>query len=245
MGYLSGFHAIEERIKAAPPGQAGPLLVAKAGPRARKILDLAVERKIRVNRVGTHELDRLAPDHRGIALYVEEPGKDGEVTLASFLAGLGDRTDALVVILDEITDPHNYGAILRSCDQFAVDLALTRNRRIAKYAEIVSKTSAGADIWVPVAEAANLPRAADTLKEAGFWIYGADMAGDAVWDKDLRGRTAIILGGEGTGLSRLLKERCDALIAIPSRGRVDSLNVSVAAGALLYEASRQRWQGGN
>jgi 23S rRNA (guanosine2251-2'-O)-methyltransferase len=144
------------------------------------------------------------------------------------------------VILDEITDPHNYGAILRSCDQFAVDLVVTRTRRIAKYAEIVSKTSAGADAWVPVAETANLTRALGSLKEAGFWIYGADMAGDAVWSRDLRGRTAIVLGSEGTGVGRLLKEQCDALVGIPSRGRIDSLNVSVAAGVLLYEVNRQR-----
>jgi 23S rRNA (guanosine2251-2'-O)-methyltransferase len=243
MGYLSGFHAIEERIKAASPGQVGPLLVAKPGPRARKLVDLAVERKIQVNRAGTHELDRLAPDHRGIVLYIEDSGTGNGVTLASFLAGLGDRQDALTVILDEITDPHNYGAILRSCDQFGADLVVTRTRRIAKYAEIVSKTSAGADSWVPVAETANLSRAVESLKEAGFWIYGADMGGDPIWSRDLRGRTAIILGGEGSGLSRLLKERCDALVAIPSRGRLDSLNVSVAAGVLLYEIHRQRGRG--
>ena len=242
MGYLSGFHAIEERSKAAPPGQAGPLLVAKAGPRARKIVDLAVERKIRVNRVGTHELDRLAPDHRGIALCIEDSGAGNEVSLAGFLAGLGARKEALAVILDEITDPHNYGAILRSCDQFAVDLVVTRTRRIAKHADIVATSSAGADAWVPVAETPNLLRALESLKGAGFWIYGADMAADAVWSKDLRGRTALILGGEGTGLSRLLRERCDALVGIPSRGRINSLNVSVAAGVLLYETSRQRKQ---
>jgi 23S rRNA (guanosine2251-2'-O)-methyltransferase len=242
MGYLSGFHAIEERIKAASPGQAGPLLVAKAGPRAREIVDLAVERKIRVNRVGTHELDRLVPGHRGIALYTENAGTGNEVTLASFLAGLGDRKDALAVVLDEITDPHNYGAILRSCDQFGVDLVITRNHRIAKYAEVVSKTSAGAVSWVPVAEAANLVRAVEDLKGGGFWIYGADMAGEAVWAKDLRGRTAIILGGEGTGISRLLREKCDGMVSIPSQGRIDSLNVSVAAGVLFYEITRQRRQ---
>jgi 23S rRNA (guanosine2251-2'-O)-methyltransferase len=242
MGYLSGFHAIEERIRAALPGQVGPLLVAKAGPRAREIVDLAVERKIRVNRVGTHELDRLAPDHRGIALYTEDAGTGSEITLAGFLAGLGDRKDALAVVLDEITDPHNYGAILRSCDQFKVDLVITRNRRIAKYAEVVSKTSAGAVSWVPVAEAANLVRAVDDLKAGGFWIYGADMAGEAVWAKDLRGRTAIILGGESTGISRLLRGKCDGMVSIPSQGRIDSLNVSVAAGVLLYEIIRQRRQ---
>jgi 23S rRNA (guanosine2251-2'-O)-methyltransferase len=145
-------------------------------------------------------------------------------------------------VLDEITDPHNYGAILRSCDQFGADLVITRNRRIAKYAEVVSKTSAGAVSWVPVAETANLVRAVEDLKEGGFWIYGADMAGDVVWEKDLRGRTAIILGGEGTGVTRLLREQCDAMVAIPSCGRIDSLNVSVAAGVLLYEITRQRKQ---
>jgi 23S rRNA (guanosine2251-2'-O)-methyltransferase len=242
MGYLSGFHAIEERIKAAPPGQVGPLLVAKAGPRAREIVSLAVEQKIPVNRVGTHELDRLAPDHRGIALCTNDVGAGNEATLAGFLAGLGDRKDALAVVLDEITDPHNYGAILRSCDQFGVDVVITRNRRIAKHAEVVSKTSAGAVSWVPVAEAANLVRAVEDLKAGGFWIYGADMAGEAVWARDLRGRTAIILGGEGTGISRLLRGKCDGMVSIPSQGRIDSLNVSVAAGVLFYEITRQRRQ---
>ncbi|MDR1374842.1 MAG: 23S rRNA (guanosine(2251)-2'-O)-methyltransferase RlmB [Treponema sp.] len=242
MIYLTGFHAIEEKIKSAGPGRTpGPLLAAKAGPRARELLALASEYKVRVDRVGTFELDRLAPDHRGIALAVEDPGSGAaDVTLESFIAGLGNRKEALALILDEITDPHNYGAILRSCDQFGVDLVITRRRRIAKYAEVISKTSAGAVSWVPAAETANLVRAAADLKEAGFWIYGADMAGEPAYKKDLRGRIALILGGEGGGLSRLLRESCDALVGIPCKGRIDSLNVSVAAGVLLYEVRRQR-----
>jgi 23S rRNA (guanosine2251-2'-O)-methyltransferase len=238
MIYLSGFHAIEERIKSGR--SCGPLLVAKAGPRARELSDLAIEKKIRIDRVGTADLDRLAPDHRGIALEVDEPSAGADITLEEFLAGLGDRKDALAVMLDEITDPHNYGAILRSCDQFGVDIVITRNRRIAKHAEVISKTSAGASAWVPSAETANLPRAVEDLKQAGFWIYGADMGGDSAWDKDLKGRTALIFGGEGTGISRLLRENCDAMISIPSLGRIDSLNVSVAAGILLYEITRQK-----
>jgi 23S rRNA (guanosine2251-2'-O)-methyltransferase len=146
----------------------------------------------------------------------------------------------LVLLLDEITDPHNYGAILRCCDQFGVDLVLSRNRRSAKNADIVSKTSAGALSWVPQAETANLIRALDDLKKAGFWIYGADMEGEPVYKKDLSGRTALVLGSEGSGISRLLCESCDSMIGIPSLGRVDSLNVSVAAGVLLYEVQRQR-----
>lgn len=241
MIYLSGFHAIEERIKSGR--LCGPLLIAKPGPRAREIMVLANERKIRVDRVGTADLDSIAPGHRGIALEVDEQGSGAETTLDEFLASLekgGGRKDALVAILDEITDPHNYGAILRSCDQFGVDLVLTRHRRIAKHAEAIANTSAGASAWVPQAETANLPRAAELLKEAGFWVYGADMEGESVYKKDLRGRTAIILGGEGTGISRLLRENCDAMIAIPALGRLDSLNVSVAAGVLFYEAQRQR-----
>jgi 23S rRNA (guanosine2251-2'-O)-methyltransferase len=243
MIYLTGFHAIQERIKS---GQScGPLLVAKPGPRARELAVLAKERKIRVDRVGTADLDSLAPNHRGIALELDEGGAGAEKSLEEFLGALGKsneggRKDALVAVLDEITDPHNYGAILRSCDQFGVDLVLARRRRTAKYAEVIAKTSAGTSAWVPQAETANLSRALEDLREAGFWIYGADMEGDAVCGKDLRGRTAIILGGEGTGISRLLRENCDAMIAIPSVGRIDSLNVSVAAGVLFYEVMRQR-----
>jgi 23S rRNA (guanosine2251-2'-O)-methyltransferase len=247
MIYLTGFHAIEEYIKSGRA--AGPLMVAKAGPRARELAALARARKIRVDRVGTHDLDRLSPDHRGIALAAageEAAEKGAELSLEEFIAALdggeGRRPvkDALVLILDEITDPHNYGAILRSCDQFGVDLVISRNRRNAKHAAVIAQTSAGAASWVPGAEAANLPRAVQDLKDAGFWVYGADMDGDALYTKDLRGRVALVLGGEGDGISRLLREKCDAMIAIPSKGKIDSLNVSVAAGVLLYEVIRQR-----
>jgi len=220
------------------------LLVAKAGPRAMEIIDLAVESKVRVDRVGSFELDRLAPGNRGIALRIEDNFQDGvNLSLDDYLNGLEDRQDALALILDEITDPHNYGAILRSCDQFGVDIVISRNRRNAKHAGVISQTSAGAVSWVPQAEVPNLVRAVGQLKDAGFWIYGADMKGEPVYEKDLRGRAALVLGGEGSGISRLLKESCDGLIGIPSRGKIDSLNVSVAAGVLLYEVVRQRLRG--
>ena len=243
MIYLTGFHAIEERIKSFKTGgpECGPLLLAKAGPRAKEIVALAVNSKIRVDRVGTFELDGLAPDNRGIALQVEDAATGSvDISLDEFLESLGEQKNALVLILDEITDPHNYGAILRSCDQFGVDLVISRNRRSAKNAEILSNTSAGAVNWAPQSETANLVRAANLLKDAGFWIYGADMHGEPVYKKDLTGRTAIVLGSEGAGISRLLKECCDGMVAIPSVGRIESLNVSVAAGVLLYEVQRQR-----
>jgi 23S rRNA (guanosine2251-2'-O)-methyltransferase len=238
MSYLTGFHAIEELIKS---GKAkGPLLVCGAGPRARAIVTLAVERKIPVNRVGEHELDRIARDHRGIALTVENGAETNETTVEEFIAGLEEGQDAIVVILDSITDPHNYGAILRSCDQFGVGLVVVASRRAAKDGETVSKTSAGASAWVPIATIPNLVRAAELLKEAGFWVYGADMDGEAVDKKDLSGRVALAMGSEGAGLARLLRETCDGMVSIPAQGQVDSLNVSVAAGVLLYEAARQR-----
>jgi 23S rRNA (guanosine2251-2'-O)-methyltransferase len=238
MHYLTGLHAIEELIKSG--NAKGPLLVANAGPRARAIVDLALEHKIRVERVGEHELARISADHRGIALATVEGAESNETTVKDFIAGLEEGQDALVVILDGITDPHNYGAILRSCDQFGVGLVVVANRRSAKDAEVVSKTSAGASAWVPVAAVPNLTRAAELLKDAGFWIYGADMAGDVVDEKDLTGRAVIVMGSEGSGVSRLLRETCDAMVSVPSSGRVDSLNVSVATGVLLYEAVRQR-----
>jgi 23S rRNA (guanosine2251-2'-O)-methyltransferase len=238
MIYLSGFHAIEERIKSGR--SCGALLAAKPGPRARELMSLAKGRKIPVNRVGTSDLDRLAPDHRGIVLEVDEPGQASQASLEDYIAGLGSRKDALAVILDEITDPQNYGAILRSCDQFGADIVITRHRRIAKHADIIARTSAGAAAWVKAVETANLPRAVELLKESGFWIYGADMEGEAVYERNLSGRNAVILGGEGMGISRLLRESCDAMIAVPSLGRIDSLNVSVAAGVIMYEILRQR-----
>ena len=236
MGYLSGFHAIEELIKSGVP--CGPLLVAKPGPRARELAELAVAHRIRVDRVGTADLDRLDPDHRGIVLETTDTSS-GAVTLEEFLASLGERRNALVLILDEITDPHNYGAILRSCDQFAVDLVVSRRRRNAKNAPVIAQTSAGASAWVNNVEEGNLVRAVEMLKENDFWVYGADMDGKNVYDLDLKGRIALVMGGEA-GLTRLLKERCDGIAAIPKHGRLDSLNVSVAAGILLYEIVRQR-----
>jgi 23S rRNA (guanosine2251-2'-O)-methyltransferase len=214
--------------------------VAKAGPRAKEIEKLAINNKIRIERTGVFELDKLAPDNRGIALQVQDDAGGADITLEEFIAGLEEDQSALVLILDEITDPHNYGAILRCCDQFGVDLVVSRSRRSAKHAAVISQTSAGAVSWVAQAETPNLVRAIEDLKKTGFWIYGADMDGDPVYTKELNGKIALVLGSEGSGISRLLRERCDAMVGIPSVGRIDSLNVSVAAGILLYEVQRQK-----
>jgi 23S rRNA (guanosine2251-2'-O)-methyltransferase len=143
--------------------------------------------------------------------------------------------------LDSITDPYNVGAILRSADQFGVSLVLLprhRGLRNAASNETVSRASAGANAWVPVCETANLTQPVALLKDAGFWVYGADAHGTALPQVTFARRSVLVLGSEGSGSSRLLSEQCDSMVSIPTRGNIDSLNVSVAAGILLYEISQ-------
>ncbi|GMO29395.1 MAG: 23S rRNA (guanosine(2251)-2'-O)-methyltransferase RlmB [Termitinemataceae bacterium] len=246
MVYLTSFHAIEEHLKAIneginPNSDDAVLLFAKAGPRAREIAELARVCSISIKRVGTHDLDRISSDHRGIILEVKEAaGEEGIQTVEDFISTLGNKKNSIVVVLDEITDPHNFGAIIRSCDQFGVDLIITRNKRTAKHSDVIASSSAGAVAWAPLVSVANLQRSIEELKEAGFWIYGADMSGNSIWMQKLKGRVCLLLGSEGNGISRLLRECCDGLLSIPSAGKVDSLNVSVAAGIVLYEVKRQQ-----
>ncbi|MDR0909428.1 MAG: 23S rRNA (guanosine(2251)-2'-O)-methyltransferase RlmB [Spirochaetaceae bacterium] len=242
--YLTGFHAIEERIRAGKSGIIS-LMVSKAGPRAKEIQALAQGAKIRIDRTGSYDLNRLAPDNRGIALYVEESGeisRGSPASLEEFINKIDEaaKQNSLVLLLDEITDPHNYGAILRSSAQFDVDLVISRKRRSAKNADTVATSSAGAWTLVPQLEVANLTQAIEQLKDAGYWVYGADMDGEPAWKIKLQGKVALVLGSEGSGLSRLLKTDCDGIITIPTSKKIDSLNVSVAAGILLYEVWRQQ-----
>jgi 23S rRNA (guanosine2251-2'-O)-methyltransferase len=148
---------------------------------------------------------------------------------------------ALLVVLDGIEDPQNFGAILRSVDAAGADGVVRQTRHAAPLGAATSKASAGALAHVKIADVVNIARALEELKDAGIWTVG--LAGDApqAYDQiDLTLPTALVLGAEGTGLRRLVRERCDRLVAIPMRGHVDSLNVAVAAGVALFEALRQR-----
>ena len=152
-------------------------------------------------------------------------------------------TSLTVVILDKVTDPHNVGAIIRSCDQFGASLVILPEHNSASDIEgneVIGRTSAGASAWVPVAIVNNLVRAVEKLKAAGFWIYGADAGGETLGKIDFPKRTCIIMGSEGTGISQLLEKQCDSIVSIPTCGKIDSLNVSVAAGVLLYELYRRQ-----
>lgn len=237
MVYLSGFHAMEEAVRSGP-GSGKQLLVAAPGPRVKKIMDEAAKKGVPVRRVGQAELDRLAPGNRGAALAMDAaPGADA-VDLDAWCDGLAESRST-VLILDHIEDPHNYGAILRSADVFGCDLVVVPERRAAGQTDVVARISAGAVAYVPVAPVPNLARALERLKGAGFWSYAADMGGQALAAAELPARVALVMGAEGSGVSRLLKERCDGILSIPQKGHVDSLNVSVAAGIFLYELSRR------
>lgn len=261
---LTGFHAISEYIaqnshSRAPvsPNSNAPLrlLYAKAGPRVRALIGAAEAAGVPAERVTDDALDTMTggADHRGVALVADSSAIVGAIgasatgaiastvpiSVESFLRGIAPDADALVVLLDGITDLHNMGAILRSCDQFGVNLVVCPKRNSADgESAVVQRASSGAASWVPVVEAPNLSAAIMSLQKAGFWVYGADARGTAASEVNFAPRSALVLGSEGTGMSRLVSKHCDTIVAIPTRGHVDSLNVSVAAGILLYEIRR-------
>lgn len=253
---ITGFHAIEERVRRAlENGKTDSLTIhcAKAGPRIKKIIETAASAGIRAVNCDKKSLDTLvqslpevARDHRGIVLVstAENQKPDNEVDFDLWITEQKkSEQKSTVLILDSITDPHNIGAILRSCDQFGVSLVIMPSHRSANdFAEneIIARASAGASAYVPVAVVTNLVRAAGMLKNAGFWIYGADAGGQELQKTDFAAKTAIVMGSEGSGISHLLEQECDAIVSIPTCGKIDSLNVSVAAGVLLYELYRRQ-----
>ena len=183
-------------------------------------------------------LDRVAGGvpHQGIIAVVSVKPVLG---LDELLSGLGDP--ALLMVLDGVEDPRNLGAVLRTCEAVAADGVVLPQRRSAGLSETVSRASAGALEHVRIARVGNVVQALETLKQRGLWIVGLDAGGRQRWDQvDLKRPIAFVLGGEGRGMRRLVRERCDHLVGLPLFGHVESLNVSVAAGVALYEAVRQR-----
>ena len=228
------------------------LFYSAAGPRVKKIIAQAEKSGVKCNKVQDSKLDELVagmPDalreHRGIVLVAESRGpaeNEARVSFDEFVAQAAQKPNndlSVVVVLDSVTDPHNVGAIIRSCDQFGADLVVLPERRGAKDSEVIARSSAGATAWVPVAVVPNLVRAVEALKNAGYWVYGADAGGLTIAETRFTGKVVVIMGSEGSGMSRLLENECDAVVSIPTCGKLDSLNVSVAAGILLYEIRRQ------
>ncbi len=148
--------------------------------------------------------------------------------------------DGFVVVLNEILDPHNLGSIIRVCECAGVDGVIIGKDRSASVNDTVMRISSGALNHVKVARVTNINSAIDTLKENGFWVYGAEADGQEMYKADLRGNLCLVIGGEDSGVKRLTKEKCDGIISIPMYGKVNSLNASVACGVCIYEAVRQR-----
>lgn len=154
-----------------------------------------------------------------------------------------DNRPGFLLVLDHLQDPHNLGALMRTAHAAGCQGLVIAERRAAQVTPAVVRTACGATLHLPVARVVNVARCLEECKAAGWWIYGADMAGETLYaDADYRGNIVLVLGSEGKGLSRLVKEKCDLLLKVPMKGRVASLNVSVAGALLLYEVLRQREQ---
>ncbi|RKX78897.1 MAG: 23S rRNA (guanosine(2251)-2'-O)-methyltransferase RlmB [Spirochaetes bacterium] len=235
---ITGYNAIEEYLKAGK--FKGRLLFSRRGGRIERLLFLSKKTGIPLKKTSSEELDRISKnkEHRGVLLIVEEGDQRGNISLKNFLKYF-QKEKALILLLDGITDPQNYGSILRSADQFYVDLVIIRTRRAVGFSQAVAKASSGADQYVPISVNTNLNMCIELLKSSGFWVYGADVSGENIWNMDFKGKVAIVMGSEGGGLSRLVRESCDYLVKIPACGHIDSFNVSVAAGILMYEVRRQ------
>jgi 23S rRNA (guanosine2251-2'-O)-methyltransferase len=212
----------------------------RADDRVTQVVRLAEAQGVRVERVGGDALDRLGgrQRHQGVIADVEEAGSYSVEDLV-----IGARGAPLIVVLDSVEDPHNVGAILRTVDAAGGDGVVRQSRHAARLDGAAAAASAGAVAHVKIAEVVNIARAIEILKDAGVWTVG--LTGDAPkrYDEvDLTQPTALVVGAEGTGLRRLVRERCDWLVSLPMSGHVQSLNVSVATGIALFEAVRQRAQ---
>jgi len=232
-----GINPVREALRS---GRAREVRVAgRGGPRVRELLRMAERDRVPVRQVPEVELDRETAGgvHQGVAAeLLDRPAPMLEDLLAPV-----DGRPPLIVVLDGIEDPHNVGAILRTVDAAGASGVVRQTRHAASLAGAAAKASAGALTHVRVVDVVNIARTLEELKEAGVWTVGlAGDAGTTYSDVDLTLPTALVFGAEGTGLRRLVRERCDWLVSIPMLGHVESLNVSVAAGITLFEAVRQR-----
>ena len=206
----------------------------------KKIIGMAKEKNIVIQYVDKHKLDEISTSHshQGVIAIVSDYKYYELEDLFEIARERGE--DPFFIILDEITDPHNLGTIIRTADAVGAHGVIIPKRRSVHITSVVAKASAGAVEYVPVCKVTNIANTIKHLKKEGLWIAAADMDGGVFYEQDLTGPLALVIGSEGFGVSRIVKQNCDFVVKMPMIGNVSSLNASVAGGILLYEIFRQR-----
>ncbi len=237
---IFGRNSVAEAIKSGRPLDS--VMVAR-GDRSGSIPKIVADAKkagIVIKEVDAKKLDFICGhnNHQGIAAMgaVKEYS-----SIEDIFTTAEERGEApFIIICDEIEDPHNLGAIIRTAEAAGAHGVIIPKRRSASLSFTVAKTSAGAVEFMHVARVTNIPQTIDELKKRGVWVYCADMDGEPFYKSNLKGSIALVIGSEGNGVGRLVKEKCDVTLSMPMKGKINSLNASVAAGILMYEVSRQR-----
>lgn len=239
--WIVGRNAVREALKG---GRSLNKILVQEGTRGgslSEILDLARKQNIPVEKTGKEALDKVSGGvrHQGVAAQGAPVAFQNLEDVLQKVQAKGEAP--LLLLLDELQDPQNVGALVRTANAAGVDAVLLPERRSCPLNSVVAKISAGAVEYVPVVRIGNIPQTLKELKKQGFWVAGADMDGsDLYFDADLTGPLVLVVGAEGKGLGRLVKENCDFIVRIPMLGQVQSLNASVAGGILLYDIVRQR-----
>ena len=237
MPVLSGIHPVVEALRASNPLERILIAQGAGGARLQEIIDLARRAGVPVRFEPRAALERLAGTsaHQGIVAL-------GAARKYAELESVAERD--LLVVLDGVEDPHNLGAIVRTAHAAGAGAVIIPERRAASLTDVVAKAAAGALEHLPVARVTNVNRTLEDLKRRGHWIYGIDERGTEAYDQvDYAARSVMVLGGEGKGLHEQVRNHCDLLVRIPMAGKISSLNVSVAAGVVLFEWRRQRKSG--
>ncbi len=205
---------------------------------SKRLINIIRSHKIKVQVVDKYVIEKESESKRsqGFIAYVSDYKY---YDIDDVILGAKEK-DGFIVVLNEILDPHNLGSIIRVCECAGVDGLIIGKDRSASVSDTVMRISAGALNHVKVARVTNINTAIDTLKENGYWVYGAELGGESIYKSNLTGKLCLVIGGEDSGVKRLTKEKCDGIISIPMFGKVNSLNASVACGIAVYEAIRQR-----
>lgn len=236
---IIGRNAVLEALKSGRPME--KILVARGAEGSiRKIIGAAGDRKIPLRFCGKNELEAAAGggSHQGVVAYVSAREYASVEDILNLAKERGE--DPFVIILDGLEDPHNLGAIMRTAECAGAHGVIIGKRRSVGLTETVAKASAGAVEYIPCARVANISQAIETLKEKGLWIAACDMGEEAYYKADLTGPMGIVIGGEGSGVGKLVREKCDFVVSIPMMGKISSLNASNAGAILMYEVRRQR-----